>query len=1113
MRNTRKILIALLVVMTLLVSMATLFASAAAPEKLYLTPNANWKQSNARFAAYFFGNGEKWVSMTDADGDGVYEVDVPAGYPNVIFCRMNPSATANNWNNKWNQTADLTIPTSGANHFTVKEGTWDSGGGTWSTYGSTCLHTNLSAEATCTTPQTCLDCGDPVVSALGHSFNSSHLCTRCNEQASFTVAGSGAHLGSEWDTGNTANDMTYDAETGTYTKVYTNVAAGSYAFKVVRDHSWGTAYPSSDKAYTVATTGSTVTITLKGTTVNVVVEAPHVHSYFYPCDPVCQECYEISNPDAKHDVVHVEAKAATCYENGNVEYWYCSYCGTAWTDEAQTQLTNLKNVVTPMAHAPATHVEAVAPTCYENGNIEYWYCEACGQAWLDEACTQNTNLKAVILPMAHAPATHVEAKAPTCTENGNIEYWLCEACGQAWLDADCTQNTNVLAVVLPAAHNYADGKCTACGAADPDYEAPATNDKLINFTEWDPFAKETYADGDILKLNDIFTFIMSKNSRVDSSSKTWDDFSGTQRFSFGGKTSTGSVPAKNALQITVDGAYTLKIWYVAGGDGRYFALMDSTGAILSSTTTETTKNSQYYAELEIPAAGVYYFGVPADNNYIFQLELVKKEEAPHEHVFVDGKCECGETDPNYVPPHVNTLVVGDTNKIVVSGNFVNDYNLPIEWVPFVADENAFYSFVGDNGALAFIFGADGSLISATGAANLEAGSYLICVGNGAVGEFNVAVTKSAWVNALAIGDNKLLITDALDNGAGYYIVWVAFEVTEKANYTFTGDGILALVYDSAYQAVAGTELEAGTYNVCVAFLTPATTGVATVKVEKTAIGDAPIEPELPALQLGDNTVTIDGSQTNLTGNAVAWYTFTPAEAGTYKFACSDLTVYILTSQNMADLNAYIGADGVAELEAGTMYYILVGKDGVTGEFTVNVESGAAPAHKNTIVVGDNHYIISDSLLATEYEFLLIEITEGGIYKFTGGAPMQVFVFHDPYVGEALDPTAPYTDNIDDITYDYVESFYVNLATPGYYWVGFRYDYVEEAREFDINVSLHSEHNFVEGKCECGETDPNYQAPVDPQPEEELNFFQKILKAITDFFANIVNWFKGLFVKK
>ena len=96
---------------------------------LYLKPNSNWKQSNARFAAYFFNNsGNTWVSMVDSDSDGIYEVHIPEGYTfgnNVIFCRMNPSTTANNWNNKWNQTADLTIPTDGKNLFTIPGSTWD----------------------------------------------------------------------------------------------------------------------------------------------------------------------------------------------------------------------------------------------------------------------------------------------------------------------------------------------------------------------------------------------------------------------------------------------------------------------------------------------------------------------------------------------------------------------------------------------------------------------------------------------------------------------------------------------------------------------------------------------------------------------------------------------------------------------------------------------------------------------------------------------------------------------------------------------------------------------------------------------------------------------------
>ena len=102
---------------------------------LYLTPNSNWNVDNARFAAYFFGNGETWVDMTLVEGEtNIYAVTVPAGFEDVIFCRMNPSTTDNNWDNKWNQTSDLKVPTDGTNHYTVADGAWSEGDGSWSTY-------------------------------------------------------------------------------------------------------------------------------------------------------------------------------------------------------------------------------------------------------------------------------------------------------------------------------------------------------------------------------------------------------------------------------------------------------------------------------------------------------------------------------------------------------------------------------------------------------------------------------------------------------------------------------------------------------------------------------------------------------------------------------------------------------------------------------------------------------------------------------------------------------------------------------------------------------------------------------------------------------------------
>ena len=105
----------------------------AKPGYLYLKLNSNWK-SAGRYAAYFFGNGETWVDMSDPDGDGIYEVAKPTNknYPSVIFCRMNSGTSANNWDNKWDQTKDLTVPTNGNNLYTIADGAWSKGDGSWS---------------------------------------------------------------------------------------------------------------------------------------------------------------------------------------------------------------------------------------------------------------------------------------------------------------------------------------------------------------------------------------------------------------------------------------------------------------------------------------------------------------------------------------------------------------------------------------------------------------------------------------------------------------------------------------------------------------------------------------------------------------------------------------------------------------------------------------------------------------------------------------------------------------------------------------------------------------------------------------------------------------------
>ena len=229
------------------------------------------------------------------------------------------------------------------------------------------------------------------------------------------------------------------------------------------------------------------------------------HTYFDDCSPICDVCgYE---REVSHNVIHVEAKDATCTDMGNIEYWYCDVCGAAWLDAECIMNTNLRSVTLPMAeheyyyacdahckncgektnpHAKhnVIHVEAVEATCTATGNIEYWYCDLCHTVWSDADLMRLTNMMSVktfkdheyfsdcdahcmncgemTRPEAGHNVIHVEAVAPTCTAMGNLEFWYCDVCGMAWLNEACTMNTNMMAVKLPAAHTFTNDNDAMC---------------------------------------------------------------------------------------------------------------------------------------------------------------------------------------------------------------------------------------------------------------------------------------------------------------------------------------------------------------------------------------------------------------------------------------------------------------------------------------------------------------------------------------------------------------------------------------------------------------------------------------------------------------------------
>ena len=105
---------------------------------ILLKPNSNWTQASAWFAVYTW-DPAKWIKMTKAAGtSGYYYVNKSDCNSNIIFCRQNPAFDVAGWDDNgndynWNQTNDLTKPSTTNNAYTIASGAWSNGSGSWST--------------------------------------------------------------------------------------------------------------------------------------------------------------------------------------------------------------------------------------------------------------------------------------------------------------------------------------------------------------------------------------------------------------------------------------------------------------------------------------------------------------------------------------------------------------------------------------------------------------------------------------------------------------------------------------------------------------------------------------------------------------------------------------------------------------------------------------------------------------------------------------------------------------------------------------------------------------------------------------------------------------------
>lgn len=163
----------------------------------------------------------------------------------------------------------------------------------------------------------------------------------------------------------------------------------------------------------------------------------------------CQVCgYEVAPTNSKihTKIVKVEAKAATCTENGNIEHYKCTDCGKLFSDVAGATEIAAKDVVIPAAHK-LTPVAEKPSTCRVNGTGAYNKCEVCGKMF-----DKDTNKEITAVPVLEL-AAHTWDDVWHANSTGH--YHECTVCGIA---GDVTAHTPGAEATETTAQT-----CTVCG--------------------------------------------------------------------------------------------------------------------------------------------------------------------------------------------------------------------------------------------------------------------------------------------------------------------------------------------------------------------------------------------------------------------------------------------------------------------------------------------------------------------------------------------------------------------------------------------------------------------------------------------------------------------------
>ena len=174
--------------------------------------------------------------------------------------------------------------------------------------------------------------------------------------------------------------------------------------------------------------------------------------------------------NGKGSITNTESKTAAQFANGTVLALLKAGARTGtdpWANECKYLTAAGRTLPVFKGQGNAHTHNAVNPNNWEFNETEHWQVCACGAVFNKRGHsggTANCTEKAVCADCGAKYGNtnssnhddklkHVEAKAATTSEEGNIEYWYCEACGKYYSDAGAENEIPQSETVIPKRHS------------------------------------------------------------------------------------------------------------------------------------------------------------------------------------------------------------------------------------------------------------------------------------------------------------------------------------------------------------------------------------------------------------------------------------------------------------------------------------------------------------------------------------------------------------------------------------------------------------------------------------------------------------------------------------